>query len=385
MKRNGTVRVAHVALGFVLAAFAAASCGGSSATVPGSDVDAATPDDGSSLEAGALDPDGGAPGDAAIARDGSSPPRVDAGAPPDASAGVTIIVEPGDNASGLLAAVKGATKSVHMTMYLLTNTAMIQALIDASKRPGVDVKVVLNESFPGATPTTPDPQNAAVFQKLKTAGVNVVYAPPAFTFTHEKCVIVDGKVAWIMTMNSTQTSARDNREYLAVDTDPADVVEAEQIFQGDFTNVATTFSGNLVVAPVNARDRLLALIASATKRIDVEGETFSDTKVAAALAAAAKSGIPVRLVVSTESPTAAQTQAIATVKASGAKVVATDVPTIHSKAIVVDGARAYVGSANFTTNSLMYNRELGVIIDTASEVGKVAAAVATDFTQGTAQ
>jgi cardiolipin synthase len=325
------------------------------------------------------------PGGFAPSTAASSGGRPGADAAPPASAGVTIVVEPSDNAAGLLAAVKGATRSVHMTMYLLTSTAMIQALIDASRRPGVDVKVVLNEKFPSGTSGTPDTLNAAVLEKLKASGVSAVYAPPAFTYTHEKCVIVDGKVAWIMTMNSTQTSAKENREYLAIDTDPADVLEAEQIFQGDFTNLSTVFSGKLVVAPVNARDRLLALIASATRTLDVEGETFSDTKIAAALIGASNAGVRVRLVVSDEEPTTAQVQAIATLKAAGVAVVATASPTIHAKALVVDGARAYVGSANFTANSLGYNRELGVIIDAASEVAKVTSAIAVDFGNGAAQ
>jgi phosphatidylserine/phosphatidylglycerophosphate/cardiolipin synthase-like enzyme len=34
---------------------------------------------------------------------------------------------------------------------------------------------------------------------------------------------------------------------------------------------------------------------------------------------------------------------------------------IHAKLIVADGARAFVGSQNFSTASLQYNRELGVL------------------------
>ncbi|MCX5747449.1 MAG: phospholipase D-like domain-containing protein [Proteobacteria bacterium] len=41
----------------------------------------------------------------------------------------------------------------------------------------------------------------------------------------------------------------------------------------------------------------------------------------------------------------------------------------HTAAIVVDGARAFIGSENFTANSLGYNREVGVLFQTASEVG----------------
>ena len=41
-------------------------------------------------------------------------------------------------------------------------------------------------------------------------------------------------------------------------------------------------------------------------------------------------------------------------------------PYIHAKAIVVDGLRAYVGSINFSTNSLHNAREVGIIFQNQS-------------------
>ena len=337
--------------------------------------------------------DGGGGPDAAVPVTDGGPlppdaaPAVDAAmrdsGPPMGTSNVTIIVEPGDNAAALISAIQGARTSIHMTMYLLSNTSVISALISRHNA-GVDVKVVLNQIFPGGSQ-----DNATVKSQLAAAGVAVVYAPPAFTqpsgFDHEKCVIIDGTVAWIMTMNATQTSARDNREYLAIDTEPSDVAEAENIFSADYAHITASVGGNLLVAPVNARQKLVALIASARTSIDVEGEEFSDTQVAAALASAAGAGVRVRVVVATGTPTSSQTTAIATVKAKGATVVAQGTPTIHAKALVVDGARAYVGSANFSGGSLGYNRELGLIVTAAAEVAKVASAIATDYATGTPQ
>lgn len=170
----------------------------------------------------------------------------------------TIIVEPSDNGSALLQAIQGARSSVHMTMYILTNTGVINALI-AQKNAGRDVKVLLNQSFPGGQGS-----NQTVFNQLQTAGVAVRWAPANFTYTHEKAVIVDGATAWIMTMNVAQSTASSNREYLAVDRDPADVADAEAIFTADWNGTAWTPSGKLVVAPVNARFSLVMLIGAAT-------------------------------------------------------------------------------------------------------------------------
>src|SRR5262249_2376720 len=160
--------------------------------------------------------------DALGTSDGSPPPDADAGALAYTSA-VKIVVEPSDSGKALLSAIQGAKTSVHMTMYLLSNDAVVSALI-AQKNAGHEGKVVLNQNFPQGGGS-----NAQAFDDLRGAGVNVVYAPSVYTYTHEKCVIIDGSTAWIMTMNTTQSSPRDNREYLAADTDPADVAAAEAV------------------------------------------------------------------------------------------------------------------------------------------------------------
>jgi phosphatidylserine/phosphatidylglycerophosphate/cardiolipin synthase-like enzyme len=293
---------------------------------------------------------------------------------------VTILVEPdGQKGAELVNAIRGAKSSVHMTMYLLSSSQVIQALID-QKNAGLDVKVILNQTFPSS-----GTDNSSSYSQLVNNKIPVVWASKAYTYTHEKCVILDGKQAWIMTMNATNSSPTDNREYLAIDNDAADVAEAESIFEADYAGTSIQPSGALVVAPVNARSKIVALVGSATHTLDVEGEEFSDTATANAIASAAKNGVAVRVVVADNSPTASQQSAVATVKAAGAQVVATSTPYIHAKAMIADGKTMYVGSANFSGGSLGYNREVGVILSDATEIAKVAAAIDTDFKAGTAQ
>ncbi len=357
--------------------FAATLSGGCGSSHPGSSGialnDAAADDDGA-----ASGDDASTIGDGSTAGDASVVPPIDAGPPPQLTSAVKIIVEPGDNGSALLSAIQGARTSVHMTMYLLTSTSIINALI-AQKNAGHDVKVLLNKTFPMGAGS-----NSSVYTQLTNAGVNVHYAPAGFTYTHAKTVLVDGTSAWIMTMNATQSSAMDNREYLALDTDAADVQEAETIFAADFANLASTASGKLVVAPDNARGKLVALIASSKTSVDVEAEEMSDPLIVGALANAGDRGVKVRVVLASGSSSPSQAMAVATLKQHRVKVVSLDVPYVHAKSIVVDGASAYVGSENFTTGSLQFNREIGVLFDTASEVQKVLAATNADFSHGTA-
>src|ERR1700729_2736889 len=111
--------------------------------------------------------------DAAVTDDGGV---TDDGSPATTTSAVQIIVEPSDNAQALVNALKGATTSIHMTMYLLSSDAVIDALI-AQKKAGLDVRVVLNQNFPDSSSS-----NASVFTQLQNAGVGVVWAPSSFTY-----------------------------------------------------------------------------------------------------------------------------------------------------------------------------------------------------------
>lgn len=318
-------------------------------------------------------------------------------APPiGATSHVSIIVEPnGNHASELVNAITGAHTSVYMTMYQIDNSSIINALV-ARKQAGLDVQVILDGS------TTCKSWNTPAYNTFQSAGIAVVWSNPTFTFTHEKTVIVDGTTAWIMTMNANVSSTTSNREYLAIDTDPADVAEATAVFHADHSMSAVTPSGELVVANNNARPKLVALIDSAQHTLDVEVEELSDLNlygVVNAIAQTAARGVAVRVVLAAGTPTSSQTQAIAEIKQRGGKIVVTGPtsssgtssnPYIHAKAVVVDCvngtcANGFVGSENFSGGSLGYNRELGVIFDNAAELAKVEQAIATDFAHGTAQ
>jgi cardiolipin synthase A/B len=296
---------------------------------------------------------------------------------------VTIIVEPSDKAQALISAIQAAKKSIHMTMYLLTNKAVMTALI-AKKAAGLDVEVVLNMDFPPGTDASAT--NAASYTTLTTASpaVPTVWSSSNFVYTHEKCVTIDGTTAWIMTMNVTQSSATSNREYLAVDTDPTDVAEAEAIFQADYNMTSVVVNGPLLVSPVNSRAKLVALIASATSTIDLEVEELSDTPIVTALTTAADAKIAVKIALPAGTMTSAQSSAVTMLEAHNIPVVGLADPYLHAKAIVVDGVRAYIGSENFTANSLTMNRELGLVIGAPSEVAKVLTTVRADFAAGTA-
>jgi phosphatidylserine/phosphatidylglycerophosphate/cardiolipin synthase-like enzyme len=348
--------------------------------------------------------DGSTGVDGAMTNDQSSPPPSDGSfdgpIPPPATTGITITVEPdgSGDAAAVLNAISSAQTAVHVEMYLLTNSKYIDALIALAKA-GKDVKVLLNQTFP--TGTSASDTNAATYTQLQGGGVNVKWAPTNTGFssyTHEKAVIIDpaggsDSQVWIMTMNLDTDAPKYNREFLAQDVNAPDITEAEAIFEADYGDTDVTPSGNLIVAPSpqnNAVSALVALINSATTSIDLESEELDDSGsnteelVFNALVAKAKAGVTVHVVLEDSSNTS-QSSAVTSLQAAGAKVVGYSCSgnlDIHAKALVADGARAYVGSENFSGGSLGYNRELGVIFNEASEVTKVDSTITSDFAAG---
>lgn len=299
---------------------------------------------------------------------------------------VTIQVLPSSaEYASLLAAVKAAKKSVHMTMYLLTDSAMVKALGDLKAVNKIDVKVVLNQTFPQN-----EGSNQTTYNALKARGVDVVWAPTGYAYTHAKAISIDGEKLVVMTMNITDSSPTTNREFIATDTDPQDIADFETIFQGDFTNASTSLNGKLVLSPQSssnpdARQRLVALIDSAKQSLDVEVQSISDKAVVDAIIAAKSAGVATRLVIDGNfAPSASQAEAMTKLAAAGVPIRSLKNPDIHAKTIVVDKKHAFVGSQNFTSNALFNNREVGLIVDSAAEVAKVTAAIDKDFAAGTA-
>jgi hypothetical protein len=353
------------------------SSGASGSSSGGADADSAGSDSSSSSGGGSGSSSGGSSGSSS-----------------GGSSNVSILVYPnGNHAAELIAAINGAKTSVYMTMYEIDDSGVIGAIVSAKNR-GLDVKVILD----GSSTTRSNNQGA-----YNSFSGYVTWSSPGFTYTHEKCVMIDHTQAWVMTANAESSVPEYNREYLAIDDDLADVTEAEAVFKADYANQSYSPSGALVVANANARPDLVALIDSAQESLDIEDEEFSDNGsngITSAVVAAVSRGVTVRVVVAGGSTSSTQTTALNAVKnAPGASVYVSSVssgagspsnPYIHAKAILVDCAtgtckRGFVGSENMTTGSLLYNREIGVILSDPAQLARVQSAMNADFGNATKQ
>ncbi|MFF7550417.1 phospholipase D-like domain-containing protein [Streptomyces canus] len=281
--------------------------------------------------------------------------------------------------------VNSATTSLDMTMYELEDTTAVNDLI-ALKNKGVTVRVVLDRAHQSA--------NSSAYTALTNAGVGVVWSPSSFVYTHQKTITVDAAKSLVLTGNLTSQYYSTGRDYGVFTDDTRDVAAIEKVFAADYagTSVTPTDGDHLLWSPTDSRSRLLSVVNAATKTLDVEELEFSDSTVVNAVAARAKAGVKVRVVLETPGDYASE---VSEIEAAGGTVVGYSDPDgfyIHAKAMVADYGLATqeveAGSMNISSNSLSNNRELGIILTGTGVAQSVATAVEatfnSDYSGGTA-
>jgi phosphatidylserine/phosphatidylglycerophosphate/cardiolipin synthase-like enzyme len=276
----------------------------------------------------------------------------------------TLLVFPGSH-QPIYDFVNAARHSIELTMYELDDTTMQADLVAAAQR-GVQVRVILDGRVgPGSKYYQPG------YDQLKAGGVDVVWSNPAYYYTHQKTLTVDGRESLIMTGNLDSYYYDSDRDYALFDTDPADVRAIEQTFDADFVYKPITpsaGSGDLVWSPTTSQDRILDVINGAHRTLLVEQEEMFDTDVINALIAAAQRGVQVKLAIIDECDLYPYLNQLL---AAGVQIslndTAADPLYTHAKAFVADyglwDERIEVGSINISDTSLNQNRELGVVLD----------------------
>lgn len=322
--------------------------------------------------------------------------RRSAGDPKDVTAEHALIVEPNDGRTAVLSALGAATTSIDLTIYELSDPAIVSALLDAQRRK-VQVRVLYNwYSFPS------DVQQAEIvptIERLTKGGVACKPAPPVFEVTHEKAFVVDGESALVLTFNLASEYFGTTRDFGIQTTVPGEVAEVAAVFEADWNDRPIIPSvPTLVWSPVNSRAKLTELISSAGQTLDVYCEEIDDPGTLGALAAAAKRGVRVRLiaaVLTANGTSNANTQGLTYLNASGVDAVSKSFPIstptgpaqlyIHAKAIVADygcgAAQAYVGSENLSCVSLDDNRECGIFVNEPVILDRLEATFSSDWAQ----
>lgn len=263
-----------------------------------------------------------------------------------------------------------AKRSIRVFIYLMGYGAILDTLV-AKAKAGVEVRVVMDVGKVSV--------NQKYYDQLTAAGAEVRWSDPKFPYMHAKAIIVDGEQALISTGNFSKSySILLERNFLARLADPEDVADLVALFDADWERRAPELAcTRLLVSPVNAKQRLLALIDSAKTTLTIESMQLADSDVRARVAARQSAGVKVRAILAEASWISANADAAAFLKAHG--IEARTIPHCHVKAIIADGDRAYVGSENLSYTSLVKNREVGVVLTEAPAVGVMAGTFEKDW------
>jgi len=293
-----------------------------------------------------------------------------------------LITEPDDGVRPVTDAIRAAQHSIWVEVYILSDTPVIEALEDAANR-GLDVRVMLEPHPFGSSPVSVQ----ETMDKLKATGIKVSATNPAYQLTHAKMLLIDGSTLYLMTANLSKAAlggsknGTTNREYLLEDSEAQDIQEIQTIFLADWNRSMPVLSDtNLLISPINARVKLLALINSARSSLLIENEEIQDNQIEQALAGAARRGVSVQVVL--PAPSGGQDSnaaGVALLRQAGINVRYDKQLYIHAKLMIIDGARAYVGSENFSSASLDLNRELGLIVAAPDIIQSLATTFMSDY------
>lgn len=132
-----------------------------------------------------------------------------------------LIVMPDDSARPVLDAIDHASKSLRIKIFLFSDPAILQAVIQAQKR-GVSVRVMLNPARRGG-----ESENEATRNKQTSASIAVLDSNPQFDLTHEKSMVVDNETAFIMSFNWESKDLTQTRDFAVVTGAPARSLRGE--------------------------------------------------------------------------------------------------------------------------------------------------------------
>lgn len=190
-----------------------------------------------------------------------------------------LIVVPDDGIDPFLKALRSATKKIDIKMFQFTELRLIEEVIAAHQR-GVAVRIMLNPSrFTG------EHDNDEAFELFKNAGVPVKDTNPKFPITHEKSMVIDSRIAYVMSLNWAPKYFGETRDYGLVTTNSHEVKEVEDCFNADWErgDFVAPAKSPLIWSVGKSRDEVIEFIHTAKESLYIQHEKYVDVPIIEAL------------------------------------------------------------------------------------------------------
>jgi len=349
---------------------------------------------------------------------------------------LTLYASPDNSFDVLTGLLAQARQRVHLHVYDLTESRLVDALVDSKLRnPGIDLQVLL-EDAPVGLEQDQDAARTAALARVAAAGGEAWLAGSArYRYHHLKVLIVDDAVA-VQSENWVPTGVPPSGSYgsrgwgivvhdravadwfsalLQADRDAWDtapflapVGQAEPLrhapLAGPYQSTpARRIEGTFWITPIVSpehtadpqRDPVARLIAGAgsavwSQQLDVRldgGNALGwggQDALYQALAGAALRGLDVRLQVAApfhrdDTGNRDVLAALAAAGVAGRELDRDGLAYLHNKGTIVDGRYVVVGSMNGNHHSRSMNREVGLLVDSPEAAAYFGALFAADW------
>jgi phosphatidylserine/phosphatidylglycerophosphate/cardiolipin synthase-like enzyme len=256
---------------------------------------------------------------------------------------VKLLIQPEDGIKPILEALKNAEKSIQILIFRFDRPEISKALVAAVRR-GVSVQALIAYTNQGE-----EKNLRRLESRLIAEGVMVTRTNDDLVRYHGKMFIVDEKTVYILGFNYTHMDIDLSRSFGVAISNPGVVKEAVKLFECDSKRQKySSDKENLVVSPVNARERLTEFIDGAKKRLLLYEMKISDRDFVKLLNKKISDGVEVRI--------------LARASAKGGSIpVRRMTQRLHLRAIMRDGEQGFIGSQSLRKLELEARREIGVI------------------------
>jgi phosphatidylserine/phosphatidylglycerophosphate/cardiolipin synthase-like enzyme len=256
-----------------------------------------------------------------------------------------VITSVAERRPAILDVIRRARHRITLSLFRCNDAEILAELSQAAAR-GVAVEVLLTSRAKGGKKT-----RKRLWTTLEAMGAVVwAYTDPVVKY-HAKYLVADDGPAVVASLNLTRKCFERTCDALVLTYDPDVVTGLRQLIAADRDGLPApeTLSDRLILGPDRARRQLTDLIVQARTSIRLIDAKLSDPDLVILLKARRAEGLTVEIFGSKQ---------LGELKS-------------HGKIMLIDDARAVVGSLALASMSLDFRREVAIVVDDAPAIADV--------------
>jgi phosphatidylserine/phosphatidylglycerophosphate/cardiolipin synthase-like enzyme len=275
---------------------------------------------------------------------------------------MNLIVQPEAGLAPVVRAIKRARRNVDIAIFR-TDREEIEKALGAAVQRGVKVRVLVAHTNSGG-----ENRLRKLEQRLLEAGATVTRTGDDFVRYHGKFMVADDTLH-LFGFNFTKVDTIKSRSFGVSTRDKGAVREALALFDADCSRQPfVPKRTHLVVSPENAREALTAFIKGARRQLLIYDVNVQDRTVIKLLEQQASAGVEVRVIGKCKGCKGISVRPLRSMR-------------LHVRAMVRDGARAFVGSQSLRRLELDQRREVGVLITNGAVARQIRDTFEADWTE----